>query len=343
MTHKVISNEQSALFHKQINNANTIAIFGHQHMDGDCVGSVLSLGQILKKKGKKVSYFTSIAPDKSFSWIQEFDQIQTQMDYSRKADLHIFVDFSPLSRIPSLTDEHQDYFESISTIVIDHHHGDYENALLNIKDVDAPSCAEWLLELYTARDRLEYIDEPIATAMYMWIMMDTGNFMYDGNSSRTLRNAATLVELGADKNAVVFNMLRSRNFGTMKYVQIVLDRLSTYKNTIMRSYVIEDEREDLKLTKKDREYGQFIIQQIAGFPLTMLFKIQENAIKMSFRSREKEMNNGIEPIIANLIAEKFWWWWHTNAAWAKVKRNHRDPLEQIEEILEQVLVYTNRA
>jgi nanoRNase/pAp phosphatase (c-di-AMP/oligoRNAs hydrolase) len=93
--------------------------------------------------------------------------------------------------------------------------------------------------------------------------MDTGSFTFDGNSTRTLRNAARLVEMGADKNAITYHMFRSRSFNTMKHVQSILERLNVHEETILRSYTTSKEKEELSLNKNDQEYAQYIIQQIA--------------------------------------------------------------------------------
>lgn len=41
-------------FKEKITNAKNIAIFGHESVDGDAVGSMLGLGRICEKLGKNV-------------------------------------------------------------------------------------------------------------------------------------------------------------------------------------------------------------------------------------------------------------------------------------------------
>jgi nanoRNase/pAp phosphatase (c-di-AMP/oligoRNAs hydrolase) len=51
------------------------------------------------------------------------------------------------------------------------------------------------------------------------------------------------------------------------------------------------------------------------------------------------MNNGIKPILANEIASHFGGWGHSYAAGAKIKRNHHDFLDQVNEILEEIMQF----
>jgi phosphoesterase RecJ-like protein len=52
-----------------VEKAQCIAIFGHDNPDGDAIGSMLGLGRLLEKMGKKVFYFASPTPSKIFDFI----------------------------------------------------------------------------------------------------------------------------------------------------------------------------------------------------------------------------------------------------------------------------------
>jgi len=62
----------------------------------------LSLGYILEKLGKKVSYFSPDQPNPCFNFLSEIEKIKTNFDYATY-DLLIFLDFSPYSRIKKFT------------------------------------------------------------------------------------------------------------------------------------------------------------------------------------------------------------------------------------------------
>lgn len=78
--------------------AQKIALFGHEHIDGDALGSILGLGKLLEKQGKQVSYFTPHQPSRVFDFLQLGEKIQYQFDYG-EYDLLVFLDFNQYQRI----------------------------------------------------------------------------------------------------------------------------------------------------------------------------------------------------------------------------------------------------
>jgi nanoRNase/pAp phosphatase (c-di-AMP/oligoRNAs hydrolase) len=74
----------------------------------------------------------------------------------------------------------------------------------------------------------------------------------------------------------------------------------------------------------------------------IMFKIDENEIKISFRSRSPKINNWIQPILANEIASHFEGGGHSYAAGAKIKRKNKDAMMQIQEILEAIMTWKNK-
>ena len=54
---------------KILEKSQTIALIGHYHPDGDCIGSLLGLGNVLENLGKKVEYFTPSQPSRVFDFL----------------------------------------------------------------------------------------------------------------------------------------------------------------------------------------------------------------------------------------------------------------------------------
>ena len=169
-----------------------IAIFGHNNPDGDCIGSMLGLGRLLEKQGKKVSYYTPSAPSKMFEFLPKTKQIKTTFDYGIY-DCLVFVDFTGYGRIETFTRGHEEYFKKTPLIIIDHHIEEPISHALAIKDTEISSCCELLFESFEKVWK-KHIDPEIATYLYLGLMTDTGNFMFDKDAERTLSNALHLVQ-----------------------------------------------------------------------------------------------------------------------------------------------------
>jgi phosphoesterase RecJ-like protein len=163
----------------KLETAQSIAIFGHQHIDGDAIGAMFGLGLQLEKLGKTVSYFTTHQPGRIFDFL-DLSKLQTSFDYGNY-DILIFTDFTGLKRIKTFTEEHEEYFNGAEKIIIDHHlsEGTILNALV-YRDETAISTCELIYELTTQRrGEKSLIDSQIATFLYTGILTDSGNLRYD--------------------------------------------------------------------------------------------------------------------------------------------------------------------
>jgi nanoRNase/pAp phosphatase (c-di-AMP/oligoRNAs hydrolase) len=130
--------------------AQTIAIFGHQSIDGDALGAMYGLGLQLEKQGKQISYFTPDAPSPLFTFLG-INNLQLSFDYG-KYDLIVFVDFTEYSRIAKFTAGFESYFDEQQKIIIDHHL--FEKSLPNAviyRDEIAMSTCELIFELTSKR------------------------------------------------------------------------------------------------------------------------------------------------------------------------------------------------
>ena len=54
---------------QEIENANTIAVFGHEVIDWDALGAILGFGRLLEKQWKTISYFTPNKPSHVFDFL----------------------------------------------------------------------------------------------------------------------------------------------------------------------------------------------------------------------------------------------------------------------------------
>lgn len=309
----------------QIEQANHIAIFGHDNPDGDALWSMLGLGRIIEKMDKKVSYFASPKPSKIFDFLPGIEKVQSEFDYSNRYDLIIFVDFSPYARTIFSAGKY-DYFDSKKLIIIDHHIGPTPEHALVIKDEEADSNCEWIFE-NTKEIWSDLYDSQVATYLYMGVITDTGNFHYDKQWGRSLRNAADLVALWADKQILTRQFFGTLELEQIQFFNLVFPRLQKKWN-IWSIYFTPEDYLSLGLDKE--QAGWFLggmIQKIAGLEFFLICRGEDNAIKISLRSKTPDMS-------AEKIASSLWGGWHFYAAGAKVElKPWEDPVARIESIV----------
>ncbi|MCK9466948.1 MAG: bifunctional oligoribonuclease/PAP phosphatase NrnA [Candidatus Absconditabacterales bacterium] len=261
-----------------------IAIFCHENPDGDAVGSMLGLGRLLEKLGKDVSYFSPDKPSKMFSFLEGFEKIKSTFDYGFY-NLLIFVDFSEYSRIKTIYREKENYFSENQILVFDHHQ------MLNppqnwtvVHDTQSTSTCEIILE-NTLNIREEYYDKEIATCLYLGLTTDSGNFRYDENHERILKNALVLIQLGADKKLIIDNFINNKTLGAINFLKILLERM-IIEGDILYSYYDVDELKNYNIDNEQASYGLTILQEIKGPKVIMTIRKEDHLVKVSLRSKD---------------------------------------------------------
>ena len=313
---------------QMIEQAQCIAIFGHDSPDGDAIGSMLWLGRILENMGKSIFYFTSPLPSKIFSFLPGIEKIKNTFDYKNKYDLIIFVDFSPYIRTVFAKGQY-DYFDSKPLLIVDHHLGDCPAHAIVLKDSEADSNCEWIFE-NTKDIRSDWYDSEVATYLYMGIVTDTNCFEHDKQWARSLRNAADLVDIGADKWTITNNIFGSLSLAQIQFTSSVMDRFIIdhgiwyvwYDTDELVHYGLEKEWSSIYITD--------IVRKIEWISVALIFRKDGDCFKVSLRSKTPDIN------VADL-AGHFGGWGHFYASGMKIPIASGDDSEQkVTEVIAEV-------
>lgn len=291
--------------------SNTIAIFGHEYVDGDCLWSMIWLWKVLESIGKKVSYFTPYPVAKSLQFVPHRDEIQTSFDYGNY-DILLFVDFTGYDRIKPFTQNKESYFDENTLIIIDHHLGKHPATTdLVLKDPSASSNCERIYEHILSR-RPDKITPEIATYLYIWLTTDSGNFMYESDSVRIMHNALWLIQAGADKKRVLQNIFYRNNREMIQFWTTVVQR-AQQAWWVLWTYYEDEEIAKIDIDKEEADYGFHTLRTIAGPKIYIRIRKSWNTLRWSVRG------NG-EIDCAGLCNTLFNGGWHHNAAGFSVDR-----------------------
>jgi phosphoesterase RecJ-like protein len=166
----------------------------HEGPDGDALGSLLGMHQLLTQLGKDSVMFLGA---KEFPLPIEYRFLPLEeVFHEPPADMAdrtvVFLDCGNIDRMPVdfLTNGDNDI------INIDHHHDNTRFGDFNLVDVGASCTAEIVYDLAVLFGAT--ITKDMASALYVGLITDTGKFMYENTSAHTHRIAADLVEAGVD-------------------------------------------------------------------------------------------------------------------------------------------------
>lgn len=170
--------------------AKTILIAGHLRPDGDCVGAAVAAYLYLKKiyPEAQISAYVEKVPE-VYRFLDPEHSIFVEKLPEGPVDLFLSLDSSSKDRLG----EAERLFDTAGrTACIDHHVSNLGYARENFVEAGSSSACEVLYGLMEE----ELIDNRIAEAIYIGIIMDTGVFRYSNTSKKTMEIAGSLMEKG---------------------------------------------------------------------------------------------------------------------------------------------------
>jgi bifunctional oligoribonuclease and PAP phosphatase NrnA len=210
----------------------------HEGPDGDALGSLLAMHQILTALGKDSLMFLA---SKEFPLPVEYRFLPLEeVFHEAPVDLVdrevIFLDCGNIDRMP-VDWLHRD---GANILNIDHHHDNTRFGTLNLVDVSASSTAEIVYDL--ARELGAEVTPEMALALYVGLVTDTGRFMYENTTPRTHRVAAALIEAGVDVGDTYRRLYERVPIEKLRLVQHALGAAETHADgALVISYVTSED------------------------------------------------------------------------------------------------------
>jgi phosphoesterase RecJ-like protein len=166
----------------------------HEGPDGDALGSLLGMHQLLTQLGKDSVMFMAA---KEFPLPIEYRFLPLEeVFHEPPADMAdrtvIFLDCGNIDRMPVDFLADGDNFR----INIDHHHDNTLFGDVNLVETGASCTAEIVYRLAILLGA--EITAEMASALYVGLVTDTGKFMYENTNAGTHRIAAELIDAGVE-------------------------------------------------------------------------------------------------------------------------------------------------
>ncbi|MDR2740435.1 MAG: bifunctional oligoribonuclease/PAP phosphatase NrnA [Treponema sp.] len=276
---------------------------GHKEPDGDCVGSQLALGSVLRRMGKEV-ILCSAGPFKRteiMSYAGEFTAKLGEKD--REGGRVILLDCDSRARTGDL----EPFLEGFPIAIIDHHAtGDRSVPLLYLNP-EAPSTTVLVLELVEALGFRITAEE--AELLFFGLATDTGFFRHvDDRGAETFRCAARLVAAGANPKKAFQAIHGGKSLDSRILMGKILSRIRPYYagKLLLTTETLEDTTR-YGLAGRDSDSLYQLLQSVAGVEVIVIIRQEspENCT-IGFRSRDT--------VDVAAIAAQFGGGGHKNAA-----------------------------
>jgi len=277
-----------------IRDASHVVLATHIHPDGDALGSLFGLGDILEAQGKKVFRYLDEPVSHLYDFLPTIPFASTDLDaalqFAEQANAEkgkivaIALDCGDAERLGKARDR---LLSIAPFIVIDHHRGhrDFGNHLW--LESECSSTGEMVYELALALGVKVSLDA--AFCLYVAIVTDTGSFRYESTSPRTLRIAADLIEMGVQPDEVSERVYDNYTLARLRLMEMVLATLAVYSDgQIGLISVSEDMLARSGASSDDVEgfinYPRSLSSvQVAGF----IKEIKKGTVSVSLRAKGK--------------------------------------------------------
>ena len=301
--------------------AHRVLVTSHIRPDGDAIGSSLALGLALLDAGKQVQVVLSDGIPTSFKQLPGADMVRTKAD--GEFDLIISVDCSDLKRIGDALDGYH-----APDIIIDHHITADAFGTLNLIEPEAVATASVLTR--HMREWGLVITKSIAANLMTGLVTDTLGFRTSNTSPECLRQAADLLELGAELSALYYRSLVRRTFVEAKYWGAGLTSLERADGIIWATLTMADRKASGYTGKDDADLIN-IVSSIDDAEVAILF-VEQNAEKTKISWR------GLKPQVdVSQIARQFNGGGHKAASGAELTGSLTEVRERILEATRKIL------
>jgi phosphoesterase RecJ-like protein len=274
--------------------AKRVVVLSHYNPDGDAVGSAMAWAKVLGKMGHTV---TCVIPNKFpyfLDWIEGIGEVKIFSEHPtevtravEEAELICFLDFNSPGRLEGLTS----VVESNTTarkLLIDHHLDPPRRFFdLSFSYPQASSTSYLVLKLIVRLFGTKAIDRDMATALYVGMMTDTGNFSFSNLTGDLYRSIAVLVDKGIDIPYINYRIYNSYTEGRIRLLAHALGPKMELIQDGQAAYIALKESELHKFHFRQGDSEGFVNYplSIRTVKMSALFLQTNRFIRVSLRSR----------------------------------------------------------
>jgi bifunctional oligoribonuclease and PAP phosphatase NrnA len=223
MSRVTVADSRTAVL-EEIRGAERFILVTHENPDGDALGSLVAMNEILAHLGKDSVMFMS-ADEFPLPYEYRFFLFEGLMSVPPddvEERTVVSLDCGNIDRNPAAMLKR----DGVHILNIDHHHDNTHFGTVNLVVPEASCTAEIVWELMR-----ELGVEPtptIAEALYVGLITDTGRFMYENTGPRAHVMAAELIAAGVDVHEMYRRLYEGIPYGKLELLARALSKIERY-------------------------------------------------------------------------------------------------------------------
>jgi len=315
---------QIAEFIKQHDN---FLVTAHVFPDGDNLGSILAISEVLDTLGKSCQCFLEGDIPKMYTWMPGCERISDDLDASlAKLSINgasptlLVLDSGDPERVGSRFTSWLENQNSIPTANVDHHISNTFFGTVNWVDGGYSSVGEMLFEVL--RELEIELTRSLAQNIFVSIYTDTGRFSFSNTSPKSLRYASECVAAGAKPIDAFRHIYASRS---MESFNLQVESFQTLTKFLDGDgcyfWVSRKMLEKTGTTLDDADGFIDFVRTLKDFSIVVFFKeVEEGDIRASVRAHP--------PINASMLMSLFGGGGHPRAAGCRLMESLNSAIER---------------
>jgi phosphoesterase RecJ-like protein len=262
----------------ELRSADKLIVVTHENLDGDALGSLIAMQEILAAQGRDSLMFID---QTEFPLPHEYRFFSLNgLVQSPPEDLHertiVFLDCGNLERNPAVAFRRP----GAHIVNIDHHHDNTRFGTVDYVLPEASCTAEIVWDLMYGLGVEPTLN--IAEALYVGLITDTGRFMYENTGPRAHLMAADLIEAGVDVHEIYRRVYEGVPYGKLALLARGLAKVARYDGG--RLTVTELDAHDFAESGAEESYSEGVIDHLRA--------VEGTAVAALIRERISSDNDG---------------------------------------------------
>jgi len=280
----------------ELRSADKLIVVTHENPDGDALGSLAAMRDILVSLGKDSPAFIDA---RELPLPQEYqflplDDVLTAPPPDLEERTVVFLDCGSLERNAAEAFRHP----GMHILNIDHHHDNTRFGTVNLVDPSASCTAEVVWDLMHGLG-VEPTPE-IAEALYVGLITDTGRFMYENTGPRAHLMAAELIEAGVDVQGIYRRVYEGVPYGKLALLARGLTKTRRYDKG--RLTVTELDACDFAESGAEESYSEGVVDHLRSVEGTAVAALIRDRITAADGERKVSLRASDDRVDVSRIA-----------------------------------------
>ena len=252
----------------------------HEHPDGDALGSLAAMQQVLDAMGKDaVSFLAADEFPLPYEYrFLELPKLVTTVPDDVEDRTVIFLDCGNIDRNPAT-----ELKQAARILNIDHHHDNTRFGTVDHVVPQASCTAEVIWDLMAGLG--VELTQPIAEALYVGLVTDTGKFMYENTSSSAHVMAADMIGAGIDVHAIYRRLYEGVPQGKLDLLARGLSAVERFDGGLLT--ITQLTREDYAIAGADESYSEGVVDHLRSVEGTAVAGLVRELLSDTAAARRK--------------------------------------------------------